>query len=191
MTYKQFNKDLVYFTSDHHFYHTNIIKYCNRPFNTIEEMNQTMIDNWNNTVKWNDHVFILGDFAFTPNHLWKNTLKELNGYKHLSIGNHDNRMLYLDKMDSIHQILRIEVDKQKIILTHKPLKNWNRVNIWNMCGHVHSSPYKQVILKSNQYDVGVDNNDFRPLCIDEIRQKLNEQTRENEIAELLQTNKIV
>lgn len=88
-----------------------------------------MIDNWNNTVKWNDHVFILGDFAFTPNPLWKNILKELNGHKHLIIGNHDNRLLYLDNMDSIHQILRIEIDKQKIILTHKPLKNWNGSNV--------------------------------------------------------------
>jgi calcineurin-like phosphoesterase family protein len=54
----------IFFTSDTHFYHTNIIKYCNRPFSSVEEMNQKLIENWNNTISEHDTIFHLGDFMF-------------------------------------------------------------------------------------------------------------------------------
>jgi len=78
----------IWFTSDTHFYHKNIIKFTNRPWNTVEEMNNALINNWNEVVKPNDTVFHLGDFAFTSNGNWKKLINELNGKIYLILGNH-------------------------------------------------------------------------------------------------------
>ena len=78
----------VYFSSDHHFYHANIIKLCNRPFSSVVEMNETMVRRWNETVSPDDTVYYLGDFslAFRPVELFT---YRLNGNKFLIPGNHD------------------------------------------------------------------------------------------------------
>lgn len=78
-----------YFTSDTHFWHRNIIKYSNRPFDSVEEMNEAIIDNWNSVVGPDDTVFHLGDVALGPWSEWAGTLSRLNGYKILVVGNHE------------------------------------------------------------------------------------------------------
>lgn len=78
-----------WFTSDTHFGHANIIKYCNRPFADPEEMNEAIIDNWNSVVGIGDTVFHLGDVALGKWAEWDGVLSRLNGYKVLVIGNHD------------------------------------------------------------------------------------------------------
>ena len=77
-----------YFTSDTHFGHANIIKFCNRPFKNVEEMNQKLIENWNSVVGPNDLVFHLGDFAFGGQPLWRYIREQLNGNIILIKGNH-------------------------------------------------------------------------------------------------------
>lgn len=79
---------MIFFSSDHHFYHKNIIKYCNRPFETVEEMNEEMVKRWNEVVAKEDIVYYLGDFslAIRPVELF---LNRLNGTKILMAGNHD------------------------------------------------------------------------------------------------------
>ena len=71
----------IFFISDLHFDHANIIRYCNRPFKSKEEMNRAIIKNWNSTVKDKDSVYILGDVAFGRGHrsidFW---LKKLKGH---------------------------------------------------------------------------------------------------------------
>ena len=79
----------IWFTSDTHFNHNNIIRFCNRPWNTVEEMDKALIENWNSVVKPDDIVFHLGDFAFAPNSKWKTLLQALNGKIYLIVGNHD------------------------------------------------------------------------------------------------------
>ena len=69
----------IFFTSDTHFSHENIMHFCNRPFKTIEEMNDTLIENWNKVVNKDSIVFHLGDFAWGNN--WMQFLNKLNGHK--------------------------------------------------------------------------------------------------------------
>lgn len=78
MSYK-FDGGRVWFTSDTHFYHTNIIDFCRRPFESIEEMNETLIANWNKVVGTNDIVFHLGDFCLGDSTKWNGILDRLNG----------------------------------------------------------------------------------------------------------------
>lgn len=77
----------IFFTSDTHFSHANIIGYCNRPFSSVEEMDETIVDRWNAIVRPQDHIYHLGDVAMKRQHL--GIVKRLNGHKRLALGNHD------------------------------------------------------------------------------------------------------
>lgn len=79
---------MIYFTSDPHYYHANVIQYCSRPFKSVEEMNEALIANWNSVVQQDDIVYCLGDFslAFRP---VETITRRLNGTKLLVPGNHD------------------------------------------------------------------------------------------------------
>ena len=79
---------MIFFTSDHHFYHTNIIKYCNRPFQSVEEMNEEMVKRWNSVVNPGDTVYYLGDFSLAKRPV-EVFVPRLNGEKHFIMGNHD------------------------------------------------------------------------------------------------------
>jgi calcineurin-like phosphoesterase family protein len=78
-----------FFTSDQHFGHVNIIQFCGRPARDIDEMNELIIDNWNNTVGVDDEVWVLGDFALGKIRETLPLVGLLNGTKHLIAGNHD------------------------------------------------------------------------------------------------------
>lgn len=85
----KFDGDRLFFTSDTHFNHTNILQYCNRPFKTVDQMNETIITNWNNVVEPDDVVFHLGDFCLGGAEEWDKILDRLNGRIYLVLGNHD------------------------------------------------------------------------------------------------------
>lgn len=178
----------VFFTSDTHFSHKKIIDFCNRPFSSIDEMNEKLIENWNSVVSKDSIVFHLGDFAFSSN--WSQFVSRLNGYKFLIFGNHDLRdwkNTFENLFDGVDREYNITIDNQKIVLSHYPLLCWQGCNkqtnpTWNLHGHIHSGPnisgddpdnrrYKLYKLP-NQYDCGVDNNDFKPISFLEIRKKL-------------------
>ena len=98
----------IWFSSDHHFFHNNIIKYCNRPFETVEEMNEALVKNWNSVVGPDDHVYHLGDFCFGNVEKWNWCLEpgRLNGHIHLILGNHDPERVFrpgtlIERFDSI------------------------------------------------------------------------------------------
>ena len=78
----------VFFTSDSHFNHENIIKFCNRPFDSLDEMNDALTENWNAKVKPDDTVFHLGDFSWGGSGSWKSARERLNGHIILIKGNH-------------------------------------------------------------------------------------------------------
>ena len=176
-----------YFTSDLHFNHNNIIKYCNRPFHDIETMDDTLINNWNNKVSDNSIVFILGDFVLGNKKQWRYFLDRLYGQKVLILGNHDrNDSIPKDMFIDILDMAQVFVaDKEieggsKFILSHYPLATWAGIqnSVCNLHGHIHSTPdlngngFDINIAKNapwNQYDVGVDRNNFTPLSYDDLK----------------------
>ena len=179
----------VFFTSDTHFGHSNIIKYCQRPFNSAEHMDEVLINNWNEVVSPQDIVFHLGDFCFGSDKEWIKILQRLNGTKYLILGNHDlkkiaNSNQIKDYFADINMQMRLVVDKQKILLNHYPFLCFEGgyQNVWQLFGHVHSSKHstgldkeRLVHLFPTQYDVGVDNNNYRPVSFAQVSQIITEQ----------------
>ena len=175
----------LFFTSDTHFGHENIIKFCNRPFANAKEMNETLINNWNRVVGPDDTIFHLGDFAFGGSYLWNNMLDRLNGHIHLVIGNHDRKNLrqgYVQKFDGIYPQLQINIDGRSVYLNHYPFLCYggsyrgDRDAVWQLFGHVHSGPFstgkddeRLKMLFPYQYDVGVDNNNFTPISWEDVK----------------------
>jgi len=80
---------MIYFTADLHFRHDNIIRHCNRPFRSVEEMDKRLVENWNKTVKSNDEIYILGDLTMKGAEVANDFLRKLKGIKYLVRGNHD------------------------------------------------------------------------------------------------------
>lgn len=170
-----------YFTSDLHLGHKNIIKLCNRPFESVEEMDSVLIDNFNKRVKKNDNVYIIGDLiwegAFAENYLSK-----LNGKKFLIIGNHDAKWLkkgdYKSYFELITPYLEINSNGHIITLCHYPMLEWknSRKNGstklgYLIYGHVHSNIrelYGQLYCFNNALNAGVDINNYIPVTFQEL-----------------------
>jgi len=163
-----------FFTSDTHFSHTNIIKHCNRPFKSADEMNSTIIYNWNKKVKKDDIVFHLGDFSLSHK-ITSYLINKLNGKIHLIAGNHDRKKYYIknNTFYSVNDILEINLENKLIVLCHYPFLTWNRSHhgSWNLHGHVHDRELKIKDCKF-RLNVGVDVNDFTPISFNEVRQKM-------------------
>lgn len=112
----------IWLTSDTHYFHRNVIKYCNRPFVSVEEMNQALIDNWNSLVQPDDLVYHLGDFAFCGIERAKNILSQLNGTKICIRGNHDQSPERMKKMgfSAVYEKMELEIEGISLILSHFP-----------------------------------------------------------------------
>lgn len=163
----------VFFTSDTHFNHSSIIDYCHRPFKDVNEMNETLIKNWNSVVSSNDIVFHLGDIIFGGSTIWNSIIPRLNGRINLILGNHCHknwREWYGKWFETVSEQLTIKINDTLCILTHYPLLCFPS-NFINLFGHVHllksnneGSDFERLdYLKPNQYDVGVDFNNFTPI----------------------------
>jgi calcineurin-like phosphoesterase family protein len=173
----------IWFTSDSHFSHTNIIRYCNRPFADVEQMNEMMISNWNAKVKHTDTVYHLGDLIFShKKDVTVNLLRRLNGTKFIIWGNHDKHkdlIINAGFIDcgSLHEVtvpLGGNNLVQKVVLCHYPLASWNGAHhgILHLHGHCHGTlPFDKTL---NRMDVGVDNFNYSPVNIEEIRVKLSQ-----------------
>lgn len=190
MNYR-FDGDKVFFTSDTHFYHTNIIEFCKRPFKIIEEMNETLIANWNKVVGADDIVFHLGDFCLGDSRKWNCILDRLNGKIYLILGNHDLRNFrksYAERFESVAMQMNIEVDNQKICLNHYPFLCYDGSydGVWQLFGHVHTNgnitgndTARLKMLFPTQYDVGVDNNNFTPVSYAQVKEIIEKQFRQS------------
>ena len=170
---------MIYFTSDLHFGHKNILQFQkNRKFESIEEMDKTLIKNWNNKVKDNDEIYILGDFTLKKDEEYiSNILNQLNGKKYLIKGNHDywvKKESLVNKFEWIKEYYELKYNKEKFILCHYPFEEWNgsrNNSSYHLHGHLHSTDtYNQITkaIKFKKYDVGIDANNFSPVSIDDI-----------------------
>lgn len=172
----------VWFTSDQHFYHYNIIKYCRRPFADLDEMHSTIVDNFKAIVGPNDIVYHLGDYAMAKRkytkkeqfQMYREIMDELPG-KHILIrGNHDRGKdsLFLDI--GFYKIsTTIKFDKQRIIMVHNPdaIGYAHAPHGWRwIVGHVHDSWRRRIwkSKKTKMINVGVDVNNFTPIGWDEL-----------------------
>lgn len=164
----------VWFTADTHFGHDKVIQYCNRPFASVEEMNERLIENWNSNVARGDLVYHVGDFAFCKTvEEVEAVSKRLNGSIHLIYGNHDWKPVqraggFIWKGD----YKRIAVGKQKIVLFHYSLRVWHGSHrgTWHLYGHSHGSLRDDI--NSMSFDVGVDCWGYCPVLFDVVEQMM-------------------
>ncbi len=183
-----FEPDELWFTSDTHFWHENIIKFCDRPFRNAEEMNSELIRRWNETVPEDGIVFHLGDFCHGSPKQWNEILDSLHGRIYLILGNHDMKYYRggdMSRFEYVTQQMTIRVGTQSIILNHNPFLCYGGSyrNVWQLFGHVHSGPFSRTgldhprlkVLFPRQYDVGVDNNGYRPVSFAYVKEKIETQ----------------
>ncbi len=175
---------MIFFTSDQHFGHNNILKICNRPFQSLDEMTSSFIKNWNATVSSADTIYILGDFSFKGSTFTTAIANQLNGRKFLIKGNHDkfikNKQVISGDISSptfpsqhpafLHtqDYAEIRIENQWFILSHYPITDWNGFHRDSIMlhGHQHNSPSYNLQNKMKDYkmfDVGVDANQFAPI----------------------------
>lgn len=170
-----------YYIADLHFGHANILNFesSNRPYSCVEDMDLDLIKSWNAVVDWDDDVYILGDFCFKSRNHWKTYISQLNGRKHLIIGNHDEKYIrqeeYRDLFDSVCHIKRIYDQPYDIVLCHYPLAEWQGYHrgAYHFYGHVHA--HREVGLeimenyhKGRAFNVGVDVIGSTPLSAKQI-----------------------
>ena len=189
--YTEKDAEKMFFTSDTHFCHSNIIKYCKRPFANIAENDEEIIRRWNEKVPEDGIVFHLGDVAFGDPERVDNILERLNGTIYLVIGNHDWRRVVNNhkwRFEMMTQQINMKIGMRHIILNHYPMLAFSGAwrgedATYQLFGHVHTSPYtdegldqqRMKYLFTSQYDVGVDNNNFTPVSWKEVDQIINNQ----------------
>ena len=131
----------TFFIADTHFYHDKVILYEKRPFRNVEEMNRTLIENWNRMVKRLDKVYVLGDFCFHPKQYVKELCDALNGYKILVMGNHDtvSHRFYLES--GFEEVSKYPIIlENRLLLSHYPMETNDAVPYVNLFGHIHGNP---------------------------------------------------
>ena len=184
----------IWFTSDLHFNHRNLLKLGKgRPFSSIEEHDETIINNWNKVVAKGDLVYILGDIALAcPDEKLIEYFQRLNGAKHLILGNHDRkkeltRLLNNNLLQSIRDYYELKykaIDGRdyKFVLSHYPILEFNNAHRINWCihlyGHIHNAvSYDKIYKKLGfiAFHIGLDTNKYTPVCIDEIIKKAQKQ----------------
>ena len=167
----------IFFTSDHHFDHANFLNFKDdndnkiRPFDTVEEMNETMIERWNSVIKPQDKVWHLGDVTFRPNQFAR-IASRLHGHKRQIGGNHDDLKNYeLTRWFEKVQIWRIFKDEE-FVCTHIPiLPGQFRYKVkYNVHGHIH-----QNVIDDPQYvNICVEQTNYTPLSMEEVRARFKE-----------------
>ena len=174
----------IYFTSDHHFGHANIIRFCNRPFANVEEMNETLIARWNEKIQPQDEVYHLGDFGLNSKEELAAILDRLNGKKYLIVGNHEGAALQnKSKFQWTKEYHELKVNDpecangvQRIILFHYAMRVWrsDHRGTWHLYGHSHNN--LPDIAESLSFDVGVDAHDFYPLSYEDVKAIMKRKT---------------
>jgi calcineurin-like phosphoesterase family protein len=156
--------------SDFHLNHKNIIEYTNRPFKTIDEMNEAIIKNWNLVVKEDDLIIFVGDFCLGHKKEFEKYLLMLKGKIVFVKGNHDSK-----KIDSLKELI-IVFKKQRFFVTHKPINkpiNWKE---WIIHGHCHNNnieDYPFINKKNKTINVSCELLNYWPIKLSTIIKRIN------------------
>jgi len=171
----------IWFTADTHFGHGNVIRYNQRPFSSVSEMDGALIDNWNEVIQPNDTIYHLGDFTLLGKKLADYYFQLLNGRIHVIPGGHDRRwnrkhdffsisghaVVVLPPLVTIKVPLPNSTQQQLIILCHYSMRVWDRSHYgsWHLYGHSHGN----LPLLRNSLDVGVDCWEYQPVSLDKLQ----------------------
>jgi calcineurin-like phosphoesterase family protein len=174
----------TWFTADTHFGHANVIRYCERPFITIQEMDEALIENWNHVIRSDDTIYHLGDFTLSGQEEAIYYFSRLNGMISLIPGGHDKRLIrkgeYRSKsgypvniLPPVYTIKLSIPDHEQlklVVLSHYAMRVWDRSNYgsWHLYGHSHGT----LPSLKNSLDVGVDCWDYKPITIETIYQAI-------------------
>lgn len=170
----------LFFTSDLHFDHINVLKYCNRPFDNVGEMNEAIINNWNKAIRPSDTVICAGDICMGNLEHSVKYVARLNGRKILIKGNHDKgalkRAAFREQFAEIHDYLELKDGGDTFVIMHYPLATWNGAHrgAMHLHGHSHHSYHPglpSTLDKGKILDVGIDGNGYNhtPISIDQVR----------------------
>lgn len=172
---------MIYFTSDLHLGHKNIVDLCKRPFADVDEMDAVLIGNWNRKVKKNDVVYITGDAVWDKKKV-AHYMEQLFGKKILIAGNHDSTWIKREEcqkyFEEIVSYLEVHLNGHPITMCHYPMLEWRssreeskRKLGYLIHGHIHNriaDEYRQLFLQFNALNAGVDVNAFAPVTFDEL-----------------------
>ena len=165
---------MIFFTADLHFGHENVIRHCNRPFVSADEMDSVLIHNWNSTVGSKDEVYILGDFTMRSAVDAHRYLTQLNGRKYFIRGNHDRFLKgftpYMSDFEWVKDYHVLHIEGRWLVLFHFPILEWHQLyrGAIHLYGHVHNSQTsakRLTALTGSAFNVGVDVNQFMPVSI--------------------------
>jgi calcineurin-like phosphoesterase family protein len=170
---------MIFFTADLHMGHENIIEYTNRPFTGLGKMEQTIIARYRKVVTAEDTVYFLGDLSIKGSqhraHLdW--ILEQLPGTKILILGNHD-KFSPFTYVDAGFQSVHTSLDIGEFVLVHDPVKCLVAKNRRWLCGHIHT--LFKMNRKGNVLNVGVDQWEFYPVSLEEVRREFDETSLES------------
>ena len=167
---------MYYYIADAHFGHENILSICDRPFRSIAQMNEAMIEAWNSRVTGNDTVYILGDLFYRcadP----ESILRRLKGRKHLIVGNHDGS--WMDRVNleahfvSVENMAVITDGQRALTLCHYPMLAWkHQKKTWMIYGHIHDNTrddfFPLIVRREHMLNAGADINGFMPVTFEEL-----------------------
>lgn len=180
---------MIFFTADHHFGHANIIRFCNRPFKNSEEMDQALIQRWNEVVSNNDTVYHLGDFTLGENA--QKYFSQLKGKIKVLPGSHDwrwwgknyvtassYRVIYCSPIEEFAdksigfgegRFPNKSNREGLIVLCHYAMLTWSMSHYgsYHLFGHSHGKLKGQ----PNSFDIGVDCTDFYPLSLEQVLER--------------------
>lgn len=186
----------IYFTSDWHIGHANVLVYDQRPFTDLNHMHRVLVNNYNSTVGAEDICFFLGDMGLGKGDVLRKVVSELQGRKVLILGNHDKGATAIRRIgfEVVLNMAALEIAGQIVTMTHCPLRgvwredtsamkgaapgdNWHGEHKqqrfstedygqFHLHGHTHKGPKERIL--NRQWDVGVRANDYRPVSISAV-----------------------
>lgn len=164
-----------FFIADTHFGHNRIIEYEERPFKTVQEMDETLIRNWNSVVGKFDRTYVLGDFSFYGKQETTALLSRLKGTKVLVMGNHDRHKTYSWWISvGFNEVYKYPIlfdQEQRVMLSHEPVShNW-QYNLIHGHLHTHGSLYDD----ARMFNVSVERINYTPILYERVLDRLNEK----------------